>query len=186
MNAPEGLAVYREGKRLCESPIEDRLLRMFCDEENIVLLRPDQLEEWSRRFEWNWTAIIPQYRICRYRLDFGLFVRVRDGGVAKLALECDGAEWHSSLEQVAYDKNRDGFLRRRGWHVLRMPGWRLHHAAHECADFVSLVVRHLRHRNLADDQRAVVEKALTEGLGSLKFYGDELEQQRYEREEQWV
>lgn len=38
----------------------------------------------------------------------------------KLAIECDGDYWHGNKRQQAKDRQKDHYLRRRGWHVLRI------------------------------------------------------------------
>ena len=38
----------------------------------------------------------------------------------KLAIECDGDYWHGNKKQQSKDRQKDGYLRRRGWHVLRL------------------------------------------------------------------
>lgn len=40
----------------------------------------------------------------------------------KLAIECDGKEYHSTPEQKAHDRRKDRYLRKRGWKVLRFSG----------------------------------------------------------------
>lgn len=50
------------------------------------------------------------------RLDFALVP-------PKLDMEVDGAEWHRSAEAQARDRQRDEWLRRLGWIVLRFTAW---------------------------------------------------------------
>lgn len=38
----------------------------------------------------------------------------------KLAIECDGDYWHGNKRQQSKDRQKDGYLRRRGWRVLRL------------------------------------------------------------------
>ncbi|MBU9714409.1 endonuclease domain-containing protein [Evansella tamaricis] len=42
--------------------------------------------------------------------------------VQKLAIECDGAAFHSTPKQKAHDRKKDTFLRKHGWKVLRFTG----------------------------------------------------------------
>lgn len=44
----------------------------------------------------------------------------------KLAIECDGKEFHSSSSQKAHDKRKNAYLRKNGWKVLRFSGSRIH------------------------------------------------------------
>ncbi len=52
---------------------------------------------------------------CRYRLDFALFCKN-----GRLNIECDGKKWHSHPPQKKKDKQRDEWLKRRGWTILRL------------------------------------------------------------------
>ncbi len=38
----------------------------------------------------------------------------------KLAIECDGDYWHGNKRQQSKDRQKDHYLGRRGWHVLRL------------------------------------------------------------------
>lgn len=55
----------------------------------------------------------PQFPVGRFFVDFG-------NPVAKVAIECDGAEWH---QDQAKDAARDQELESMGWQVIRIPGW---------------------------------------------------------------
>ncbi|MBI1759504.1 MAG: DUF559 domain-containing protein [Actinobacteria bacterium] len=59
--------------------------------------------------------VVPQYPVGSRRLDL---LVVGDGG--RLAVECDGHRWHTSVEQVASDARRDRELHRMRWEVLRI------------------------------------------------------------------
>ena len=50
----------------------------------------------------------------RYRLDFALFCHR-----GKMAIECDNRKWHLQPERLKKDRERDRWLRSRGWTVLR-------------------------------------------------------------------
>ena len=50
----------------------------------------------------------------RYRLDLAVFCR---GG--RIAIECDNLKAHSGV-QIGKDKIKDKFLKRNGWHVIRL------------------------------------------------------------------
>ena len=69
----------------------------------------------------------PQLPVDRFFVDFG-------NPVAKVAIECDGKEWH---KDSAKDQERDNKLERMGWMVLRIPGWQCNRRIldrHEAAD----------------------------------------------------
>lgn len=40
----------------------------------------------------------------------------------RLAIECDGREYHSTPEQKAHDRSKNAYLRSHGWKVLRFSG----------------------------------------------------------------
>jgi very-short-patch-repair endonuclease len=59
---------------------------------------------------------IPQYAFGRYRLDLAVVE-----GEVRLAIEVDGEHFHKDLsgERCWEDLNRDYYLTKRGWRVLR-------------------------------------------------------------------
>jgi very-short-patch-repair endonuclease len=57
-------------------------------------------------------VLYPQFPVGRYFVDFG-------NPGAKVAIECDGAAYHTDIEK---DARRDEALRRMGWTVYRIPG----------------------------------------------------------------
>lgn len=91
-----------------ESPIEGKLYLAMNE------------RRWVRECE-------PQYVIGRYRLDFAFPAH-------KLAIECDGQEFHASQEQRERDAERDRFLLKEGWRTMRFTGSQIHRNAISCAD----------------------------------------------------
>ncbi len=87
-------------------------------------------DPYSRSFNWNeyfspieeatWHVIrgcgkvpmYPQYPVDKYFVDFG-------NPVTKIAIECDGKEWHKDKEK---DEKRDKVLAEAGWIVYRISG----------------------------------------------------------------
>jgi len=55
----------------------------------------------------------PQLPVGRFFVDFG-------NPVSRIAVECDGKEWH---QDAAKDCARDQELEAMGWEVVRIPGW---------------------------------------------------------------
>jgi len=102
---------------MLESPIEVRLA--------IAL--------WARGILWT-----PQYKIGKYRLDFAC-------PEVKLAIECDGHQYHSSREQRGYDADRDRFLLKEGWQVARFTGTQIHQDAAKCADDIWEIIYKMPH-----------------------------------------
>jgi len=57
-----------------------------------------------------------QFEIGKYKIDIAF-------PVAKLAIECDGAEYHrSNIQQLERDQKRDIYLARKGWRTMRFAG----------------------------------------------------------------
>ena len=67
--------------------------------------------------------IFPQYSINKYRVDFLVASKDKDGKSMCVVVECDGHDFHEKTkEQVARDKKRDRYLQKIGYHVLRYSG----------------------------------------------------------------
>jgi very-short-patch-repair endonuclease len=63
--------------------------------------------------------ILPQLEVGNYRLDFAILAN-KNGQKIKLAIECDGFEFHSRTpKQATHDKRRDRILAIAGYTVLR-------------------------------------------------------------------
>jgi len=59
---------------------------------------------------------VPQYEVHNYRIDIVII-----GGSRKIAVECDGDQWHG-LQQYANDLHRQTQLERCGWEFFRVRG----------------------------------------------------------------
>jgi very-short-patch-repair endonuclease len=57
-------------------------------------------------------VMYPQFPVGRFFVDFG-------NPVARVAIECDGARWHTDHQK---DRERDAELAKRGWSVYRITG----------------------------------------------------------------
>ena len=67
-------------------------------------------------------AIVPQFNIGRYRIDFVVVYGI-DGSLKKVAIECDGHEFHErTKEQARRDRSRDRFLQSQNIPVFRFTG----------------------------------------------------------------
>lgn len=73
-------------------------------------------------------SIETQAKIGAYRADILVFANGR-----RLVVECDGAEFHGSAEQVERDKRRDRYCAARGWPVMRFTGSEIHRDPRGCA-----------------------------------------------------
>ncbi len=59
----------------------------------------------------------PQYAVGAYRIDI-----VVEGESSRVAVECDGAAFHSTAEQIRSDLDRQALLERMGWQFHRLRG----------------------------------------------------------------
>ena len=66
--------------------------------------------------------VIPQYNAANYRIDL-----VIQGEKSKLAVECDGDHWHTSVEDRERDFLRERVLQRAGWTFSRVLGSSYYH-----------------------------------------------------------
>lgn len=65
--------------------------------------------------------ITPQYQIGPYKIDFGVILpNGEDNSESKLAIECDGYQYHNSANQVKEDIDRQIILERAGWQFYRV------------------------------------------------------------------
>ena len=65
----------------------------------------------------------PQLPVGRYFVDFG-------NPVARVAIECDGKDFHDECR----DSLRDAELSRSGWRVWRVPGWACLKESRDCSE----------------------------------------------------
>lgn len=70
--------------------------------------------------------IEPQVWVGSYRVDFAL-------PEAKVAIELDGHDFHSSRQQRTNDAKRERQIERDGWRVFRFTGTEIHADVKECA-----------------------------------------------------
>ncbi len=95
----------------CESPIE-------------IDLGAALIQQSSDRYE-----TVPQFRVGRYRFDFGLVT-----GERLIALiECDGEEFHSTPQQIANDAAKDAAGAALGVPVFRFSGKEIYRTPQGCA-----------------------------------------------------
>ena len=98
----------------CESPIERNLLLALRSALQVAV------------------SLRTQVPIGPYRVDF-LAIR----SATRLVIEADGAAYHSAPEEVAYDVQRDAYLKARGYQVMRFTGSQIARAAEQCAGQVA-------------------------------------------------
>ncbi|MGE5594418.1 MAG: AAA domain-containing protein [Hyphomicrobiales bacterium] len=74
-------------------------------------------EEVIRRLVDAGYRVKPQYAVGAYRIDI-----VVEGESSRIAVECDGAAFHSSTDQIRSDLDRQALLERTGWQFYRVRG----------------------------------------------------------------
>ncbi len=127
---------FEKGLKLCESPIEKILLAdlMFCGFGYGWPPHPVYKSDETINVSRTAGAISPQYPVGRYHVDFAVFVENFHGDILRIAVECDGHDFHEKTKaQAARDKKRDRFLQTEGWRVLRFTGSEIFNRSAECA-----------------------------------------------------
>jgi len=131
---------FREGIDLCESPIERAMLAefVFCGfgywSIPVWIGRPDTARPSQIPHNHN-SMIVPQFKIGNYKADFAVLVENFSGEVLKMAIECDGHDFHEKTkEQVKHDKKRDRYFVRAGWAVFRFTGSEIFNQSEDCAE----------------------------------------------------
>ena len=110
------------GDMPCESPIERQLAGHLV----------------STAGQWGF-EVIPQFKLGRYRYDFAI---AWDGNVIAL-VECDGAEFHSTPDQLKRDAAKDLLAEQSGFRMFRYSGREIHRDPWKCAE--EIIFRLCRH-----------------------------------------
>lgn len=114
-------AVYSVDDLTTESPIEKLLA--------------GAIREWLEHNDISDVTVRTQVSIGPYRADIMLV-----DGECSLVVECDGAAFHNSREQVERDKRRDRYCVARGYAVMRFSGTEIQRDPRGCAAEVGLWV----------------------------------------------
>lgn len=127
---------WQEVRRLCESPIEELFLAAVFGSNIGRGVSPINIHASGYREGANAPSgdhLWPQAPVGQYRLDF-LFCRfATDGSRRRVAVECDGHDFHErTKEQAAHDKARDRFLASQNICVLRFTGSEIHRDPYKC------------------------------------------------------
>lgn len=77
-------------------------------------------------------VVAPQYPVGYYTVDFAI-------PDAMLIIECDGIYWHSLPKQQVRDRNKDAWLTRHGWTMLRLTEAEIRRSPADCV----VKVKHL-------------------------------------------
>lgn len=107
--------------KLCESPIERHLL---------IAIYPMEALQWVGTYT---VRVIPQQWVGRYRIDIAVYVYCAGEVVGRIAVECDGHNFHERTpEQALRDRKRDRELTLAGWKPLRFTGREIMRAPLHC------------------------------------------------------
>lgn len=115
-------AAYAPHDLRADSPIEDALIGAIL--------------AWIDHHEIHDTSVATQVQLGAYRLD----IVVQAAG-RLLAIECDGAQFHTSSEAVERDKRRDRFCVTQGVAVMRFTGAEINRDPRGCAAQIGLWIR---------------------------------------------
>lgn len=131
---------YHDLAAQCESPIEQLLLAPLMFISPLCLAPryggPADLPHEAR--------LHVQHKIAGYRVDFGYIVQPhREPIPIKIAIECDGHEFHASKEQRGDDAARGNILAGCGYTLLRFTGSQIHADPEACAQAVADTVDRL-------------------------------------------
>lgn len=131
---------WDEAKVLCESPIERRLLAALMNApevlEGSIYASVGPLPDLGN-VQRHGVQIIPQHVVGRYRIDLAVIWWRSSVGQIRLAVECDGHDFHEKTkDQARRDKLRDRELLTAGWPVMRFTGSEIFTDAARCASDV--------------------------------------------------
>lgn len=90
--------------QFCESPIEVEFYSLCLD---------------------SLSELIPQVNVGHFRVDFAVPNK-------KIAIELDGHDFHKTKEQRTYDAQRDRYLVKEGWKIIRFTGTEIHSDVMKC------------------------------------------------------
>jgi very-short-patch-repair endonuclease len=146
MKYPEGVLTTETARieyvaKRAESVIECKLGHSLLQSWNFVVVPHEHAEHPLERHE---IAFVMQYPVGRYRLDMALFFRASCGRLFKIAVECDGKQFHEGEANVKRDSERDAYLRGEGFEVWRYSGWLLNYGTGVAADEVQRACEALR------------------------------------------
>lgn len=105
----------------CESPIE-----VMLGAEIMVRLEP--------LFRIRGFELVAQFPLNPYRFDFA--IRIGQATKPALLIECDGAAFHTSPEQVQHDRRKDQWASLHGFKVVRFTGSDIHSRPRECIEAI--------------------------------------------------
>lgn len=125
-----------------ESPIEVTLFHELMRRREIVLCQSDDKPQGEGYF------LYPQHQVGPYRADFLILAAGYPTGNkvwpprlrSIVCIECDGSQFHSTKEQLEYDKTRDDYFLSHGIKTLRFTGSQINSNVKFCVDEIIHIV----------------------------------------------
>jgi very-short-patch-repair endonuclease len=137
----------------CESEIERRMLieLLFADwgysNWLAVALDDPEMPYFTEGDET--VTLAPQLSIGSYRADIAVIVKGPHGKKLRIAVECDGHDFHEKTKaQAERDKKRDRDMQKLGWMVFRFTGSELFRLGRQRAEEVAAFVRSWLHKEI--------------------------------------
>ncbi|MCX7359607.1 MAG: DUF559 domain-containing protein [Alphaproteobacteria bacterium] len=125
---------YWAAAEICESPIERLLLAplMFISPLCLAPRYEGPLDLPSE------ARLHAQHRIAGYRADFAYIVKpFRDERTIRIAIECDGHDYHSTRDQREDDAARGNAIQGAGYTLMRFTGSQINQRPEGCAQDVA-------------------------------------------------
>lgn len=127
---------FNAGLTLCESPIEALTLAglLYADYGRHIRIPPRVCLPGEPPEDCG-AVIYPQFTINKYRLDFLVIGRSKDGRFKWINVECDGHEFHQEVSRKTWDEDRkrDAAMKEFGMDVFRFTGAEIWQNAMGCA-----------------------------------------------------
>ena len=134
----ESVQRIAETQMYIESPIEQQMLIGFMRDKRFTLVKGGEATGQGY-------FIYPQMQVDSYRADFIVKASGYKGGQriwppnshAVIAVECDGREFHTSPEDVEYDRIRDAYFLSKGIDTMRFSGSIITRDINYCIDCIA-------------------------------------------------
>jgi len=158
-------SAYYDMAARCESPIERLLLvPLLFIKPQVLAPRYEGPVDYERE-----ARLFTQYPVADRRLDFAYIVTpLTEHWDIRIGIECDGHEFHSSVEQRANDNMRAiEIIREDGFNILRFSGAQINADPVRCAQHVSDAVDSIYAQNITTQVNRTVGKPYIGMAGPL-------------------
>lgn len=137
---------YHDLAELCESPIERLLLAP------LMFIMPRCLHPayGGPADPPGEARLFVQFPVAGYRLDFAYIVTPYKEAPIRLAIECDGQDFHASREDRERDAARQNDLRGHGFETLRFTGSQVYADPEACAQQIADTVDRMHAQRIKD------------------------------------